>query len=99
MNKLYKSTLTAVLAAGAFINPMTSVSDEVAVPVAQQAQEHSDIVRPHNGMSMKAVEMKLGQPLSISGPVGEPPITTWEYELFNVYFERNLVIHSVLKHN
>jgi hypothetical protein len=35
----------------------------------------------------------------MAGPVGEPPITRWDYDKFVVVFEYNRVIHSVTKHD
>ncbi len=43
-----------------------------------------------------SVEEKFGAPESIKGPVGEPPISVWEYSGYSVYFEYDLVIHTVL---
>ena len=56
----------------------------------------SDVIRPHRGMTMVAVEAKFGSPESAAAPVGEPPITRWHYPQFTVYFEHNRVIHTVL---
>jgi len=54
------------------------------------------VLRPKNGISMNDVEQQFGQAESKSGPVGEPPISTWTYSNFKVFFEYNLVIHSVV---
>jgi len=56
------------------------------------------VIRPVQGMSMTSVEQKFGQPEQKSAAVGEPPITKWTYPDFVVYFEHNLVIHSVVPH-
>jgi hypothetical protein len=56
------------------------------------------ILRPTNGMSMEQVRQKFGNPGEELAPVGEPPITRWVYDQYTVYFEHNLVIHSVIKH-
>lgn len=50
---------------------------------------------PARGMSMERVQSRFGAPLSVSGPIGEPPITRWDYRDFVVVFEHHLVIHSV----
>ena len=52
---------------------------------------------PSRGMSMDRVESRFGAPRSVSGPVGDPPITRWDYDGFVVIFEYRLVIHSVEK--
>jgi len=53
--------------------------------------------RPSRGMTQSSVESKYGSPASIQAPVGEPPITRWEYADFVVFFEYDKVIHAVLK--
>jgi len=52
---------------------------------------------PANGTSMEAVQARLGTPEHRFGPVGEPPITRWEYPEITVYFEADRVIHSVAR--
>jgi len=51
--------------------------------------------RPARGMTMTQVSNQWGSPLTESPPVGEPPITSWRYSDFTVYFEYNIVLHSV----
>ncbi|WP_405238937.1 hypothetical protein [Lentisalinibacter orientalis] len=53
--------------------------------------------RPTRGMTMQKVQSDWGQPKMRRAPVGEPPITRWEYPEFVVYFEHDRVIHAVLK--
>lgn len=53
--------------------------------------------RPTRGMTMQKVESSWGEPSLRRAPVGEPPITRWEYPQFVVYFEHDRVIHAVLK--
>lgn len=50
---------------------------------------------PRRGASMDKVRAELGEPLSTSGPVGEPPITKWIYSDRVVVFEYRSVIHVV----
>jgi hypothetical protein len=50
---------------------------------------------PPRGITMVEVEQLLGPPHAKSEPVGEPPITKWQYPKFNVYFEFDKVLHSV----
>lgn len=52
--------------------------------------------RPTRGMSEESVEARFGAPVSKVPAVGEPPISRWEYPGFIVYFEYNLVIHTVV---
>lgn len=52
--------------------------------------------RPTRGMKMDQVRSQWGNPLAELPPVGEPPITSWRYSAFTVYFEFNTVLHSVV---
>jgi hypothetical protein len=53
--------------------------------------------RPTRGMTQASVESKYGSPTSVNAPVGDPPITRWEYADFVVFFEYDKVIHAVIK--
>lgn len=50
---------------------------------------------PRRGMTMDKVQNELGQPVSKSGGVGQPPITRWTYPDRDVYFEYSTVLHVV----
>ncbi len=52
-------------------------------------------VMPRRGIDMNAVIAEFGQPDDRYGPIGEPPITEWVYGGFRVYFEHELVLHSI----
>ncbi len=69
-------------------------ADEVKVPVGAQAK--SQVQTPKRGISKSKVRQQFGEPSSVSGPVGQPPITTWRYNKMTVYFEYNHVIHAVV---
>ena len=56
-----------------------------------------DSTRPSRGMTQERVESAYGSPVSRRAPVGDPPITRWEYSDFVVFFEHDRVIHSVDK--
>ena len=53
--------------------------------------------KPTRGMTQARVERDFGSPSSKEVPVGEPPITRWEYPKFVVFFEYDRVIHAVTK--
>ncbi len=57
----------------------------------------SDGARPSSGMTADSVESKFGAPEAKVAPVGDPPITRWEYKDFVVFFEYDRVIHTVVK--
>lgn len=72
-------------------------AERILVPVGQQGKQAA-IDLPNKGASQATVRAQFGEPLSSNGPVGTPPITTWNYGDFSVYFEYNHVIHAVRKH-
>lgn len=51
---------------------------------------------PRRAMTMVQVERRYGAPRSRHNAVGEPPITRWDYPGFSVFFEHNLVLHTVV---
>jgi len=44
---------------------------------------------------MDDVLEQYGEPDDRYGPVGEPAISEWVYGTFRVYFEDNIVLHSI----
>jgi len=50
---------------------------------------------PRRGITMDQVLSQFGEPRERFGPVGEPPITEWVYGSFRVYFENQIVLHSI----
>ena len=63
---------------------------------ASPANSSNGLMRPKRGTSMSAVSAQFGEPKSKKGPVGQPPITRWEYPAYSVYFEYDKVIDSVV---
>ena len=51
--------------------------------------------KPTRGMTQDAVQANFGEPSDARAPIGDPPITRWEYANFVVFFEYDKVIHSV----
>lgn len=72
--------------------PLTA--ETLSVP-EEGKQETFSITLPGRGMTMGQVEERFGEPATKEGPVGTPPITTWVYDRFTVYFEDRYVIHAV----
>lgn len=89
---------SAIACAGAlmFFLSFSCHAETVAIPLGQQGKAWS-IETPTTGMRKDQVEEKFGAPTEKSGPVGTPPIYTWDYAQFTVYFESDHVIHSVVK--
>jgi hypothetical protein len=78
-----------MLAGGAALAETIVVNDQVTV-------RQSNIARPTRGMHMTQVESKFGAPATRHPTVGRPPITRWDYPDFSVFFEHDIVIHSVV---
>lgn len=68
-------------------------ADELTMP----ASAASSADHPSRGMTMEKVEAAYGAPASREAAVGQPPITRWEYPGYVVYFENNIVLHTVIK--
>ena len=49
---------------------------------------------PLKGTLKAKVSNQFGQPDNKEGPVGQPPITRWQYDNFSVVFEYDHVVHA-----
>ncbi len=76
---------------------LTVYAETVTIPIGQQGYAQQ-VKKPALGMTMEQVRQAFGSPVTQSPPRGTPPITRWEYNQFVTYFENNIVIHSVTKH-
>jgi len=70
-----------------------------AETLEMQGMSQADVARPSSGMTAESVEAKFGAPDARVAPVGDPPISRWEYKDFVVFFEYDRVIHAVVKRN
>ncbi len=89
--------LLAVIVTTTFIAQM-SFAEVIKVPVGSQSAHKKHIELPKNGQSRASVEAQFGTPQAINDAIGEPPISSWQYHDYIVYFEYDLVLHTVLKH-
>lgn len=76
----------------------SALAEEIVIGIGQQGSTSLKQQMPSRGLSRQEVSAQYGEPLSRTGPTGNPPIETWHYDFFSVYFESNTVIHSVIKH-
>jgi len=72
-------------------------AETLRIPIGQQQVAGESVTTPATGSDKSSVKNHYGEPLEQNGPVGEPPIYTWVYRDFVVYFESDRVIHSVPK--
>lgn len=71
-------------------------AEEIRIPLGQQGD--ASIRKPHKGQSKASVEAQFGEPKDWTEAKGQPPISSWHYDGFVVYFESDSVIHTVLVH-
>ena len=60
-----------------------------------KAPKTSSIDMPGRGMKKTEVEARFGAPREKTEAVGKPPISSWVYGDFTVYFEHDTALHSV----
>ncbi len=98
--KMKKSPFDTVRLAGCAFIVTTALA--IFLPVAAEAQWETAFVSveksrmyPVRGQSRGQVQQQYGEPEQEKFAVGEPPISSWQYPGFVVYFEHDLVITSV----
>ncbi|WP_369959083.1 phosphodiesterase [Pseudomonas benzenivorans] len=80
----------------ALLLPLTSNAETLQIPIGQQGA--TDLALPQRGDSQRAVLERFGLADEEHAPVGQPPISRWDYREFSVYFEYHHVINSVRHH-
>lgn len=70
--------------------------EQTTRPLAIKLQQQYGIETPRRGEAKSSVKSRFGEPESRRSPVGDPPITRWKYPQFEVVFEHDWVIHSVV---
>ncbi|MDG9760006.1 phosphodiesterase [Pseudomonas sediminis] len=78
--------------------PTALLADTLTIPVGDQGADLDTSNLPHKGQSKRAVLERFGLADEEHKPVGQPPITRWDYREFSVYFEYDHVINSVRHH-
>ena len=71
----------------------------LGVPLVVALMAHAapaQVATPARGTSKAQVEKHFGAPTDRVAAVGDPPISSWVYPGFTVYFEYDHVIHAVL---
>lgn len=87
-----------ILAVTLFSLTLVSYAETILLPIAGQGGYLGDMEKPTKGQTQPQINAQFGEPVHIGVPSGKPPITRWDYPDFSVYFEGDVVIHSVLKH-
>ena len=78
--------------------PSALLADTLTIPLGSQGADLDARNLPHKGESKRSVLERFGLADEEHQPVGQPPITRWDYREFSVYFEYDHVINSVRHH-
>lgn len=89
-------TLLAALLLALTATPMIASAQATAPVTAGDTAVQAPADVPKNGQKMDAVRARYGEPVSVDPAVGDPPITRWIYPGFTVYFEYDIVLHTVV---
>ncbi len=92
----------AILLFGTLVFGMATIPSVQADTLQQLVHMEAHVLMPKRGMTMAQVAKRFGQPeVKLPAAGGQkkvwPVIHRWVYPHYVVYFERNLVLHSVLK--
>lgn len=66
------------------------------VLLIEEVRQSGRMQLPVNGQSKADVTAKYGAPVKQNAAVGDPPISSWDYDTYSVYFEYDLVLFTVL---
>ena len=66
------------------------------VLLIDEVRQSARMQLPVNGESKADVSAKFGAPTKKNAEVGDPPISSWDYAEYSVYFEYDLVLFTVL---
>lgn len=92
----YQGAMTWILILIATCLASGAHAEQIRVPIGQQSTHAQVQVKmPAKGMSKTNVQAAFGEPLETTPAKGQPPISSWKYAEFVVYFEYEHVIHAV----
>ena len=86
--------MTRIVLAFMLIMAFQAVSADVLI--IDEVRQADRMELPKNGQNKATVEAKFGSPLEKRAAVGDPPISSWKYDTYSVYFEYDLVLFTVL---
>lgn len=92
MSRFCGSVVIALVLAGAGTG--AAGADTLLIDTMRQ-ENGRDADMPRPGATMERVLSRYGDPEERRDPVGEPPITRWDYENYTVYFEHARVLRAV----
>ena len=80
----------------AFMLTLTIQVATADVLIIDEVRQADRMALPKNGQNKATVEAGFGAPTQKSTAVGDPPISSWKYDKYSVYFEYDLVLFTVL---
>ncbi|MBT8069264.1 MAG: hypothetical protein HKP21_09390 [Xanthomonadales bacterium] len=86
--------MTRIVLAFMLVMAFQAVSADVLI--IDEVRQADRMELPKNGQNKATVEAKFGTPLERLAAVGDPPISSWKYDTYSVYFEYDLVLFTVL---
>lgn len=86
--------MTRIVLAFMLVLAFQAVSADVLI--IDEVRQAGRMELPKNGQSKADIEARFGTPVEKQSAVGDPPISSWKYDRYSVYFEYDLVLFSVL---
>ena len=80
----------------AFMLALTFHAVNADVLIIDEVRQAESMELPKNGQNKAAIEARFGTPDQKIPAVGDPPISSWKYGKYSVYFEYDLVLFTVL---
>lgn len=89
-------TITKSVVIALFLFGSLAHADALLINKIQQDAQ-AQIERPSRGMNKATVASRFGEPKDKVAAVGTPPISQWVYDNYIVFFEKDQVLHSVVR--
>ena len=80
----------------AFMLTLTIQVATADVLIIDEVRQADRMALPQNGQDKATTEARFGTPTQKLAAVGDPPISSWKYDKYSVYFEYDLVLFTVL---
>ncbi len=80
----------------AFMLTLTIQVATADVLIIDEVRQANRMGLPQNGQNKATIEARFGTPTQKLAAVGDPPISSWAYDKYSVYFEYELVLFTVL---
>jgi hypothetical protein len=90
----WRKTMTRIVLA--FMLALAFQTINADVLLIEEVRQAGRMNLPVNGQSKAHVEEKFGSPVQKLPAIGNPPISSWKYDKYSVYFEYDRVLFSVL---